>query len=181
MAQLSRRLRWIAPRLLIAGTIAFPVYLITSGLLAYLTAPYLLNSESAIQTYMGFYFWHPNLAGKVSNLRCFTNGKALDDYAYYCRFQLKPADVQQLVRKEKLAVGQLDEEGCEPPYLASPPGTYLNSFPQGRWWRPSKIELGEQAQCYSQRHTNTTELVYSPASQIAYLRHSDLDYVYFGE
>ncbi|MBD2099230.1 hypothetical protein H6F90_29640 [Trichocoleus sp. FACHB-591] len=181
MAQLSRHLRWIAPRLLIAGTIAFPVYLITSGLLAYLTAPYLLNSGSAIPTHIGFYLWYPHLAGKVSDLRCFSNGKALDDYAYYCRFQLKSADVQQLIRKEELAVGQLDEEECESPYLASPPDTYLISSPHRRWWRPSKAELGEQAQCYSQRHTNTTELVYSPVSQIAYLRHSDLDYVYFEE
>ncbi|WP_206756158.1 hypothetical protein [Trichocoleus sp. FACHB-591] len=169
MAQLSRRLFSIAPRLLLAGIIAGSYRFVAYTTLYMFAVPPLLNSGSAIPTYAGFYLWAPSLTGKVSNLQCVTRGEGPFNYGYYCRFKARPTDILQFVREKVLDSGGLAGNpdwiyGCNPAAIQSP---------EELWWKPSELGVGGQTRCYSTMGIWTDELAYSPVSQIAYIRSSD--------
>ncbi|MBD2119340.1 hypothetical protein [Trichocoleus sp. FACHB-262] len=174
MAQLSRRLFSIAPRLLLAGVIAGFCYLVFRiTLLSFVVLP-LLNSGNTTKIYIGFYLEHPSIVGKASNLRCVTDGfvsvDALDRYVYYCRFNMKPLNVKQFVKGKGLKFGKLAGtfgNECVPSHMDVP--INLDSSPARLWWNPEELEADSGVQCYS---IGTHELLYSPASQTAYMRDS---------
>ncbi|MBD1864790.1 MULTISPECIES: hypothetical protein [Trichocoleus] len=168
MTQLSRRLFFIVPRLLIA----LPVCLIAYGYLLWYVVPRLLKSDNTLQTYIGFYLQYPSILGQASNLRCVTDGfdDALDRHDY-CRFNVKPFSVRLLVRAEGLKFGKLahtSDNECDPSDIVEPMA--FEYSPSWYWWKPKELEADTRVQCYS---IGTHELAYSPASQTAYMRDSD--------
>lgn len=163
----------LSPRLLIACAVAVPLGFITYIVLFLFAVPHLLNSRSAIPTYTGFSIQYLGLIGKVSNLHCFTNGLSANGFRYYCRFKTRPSNIKPFARDMRLESGKLvyGANKCDPSDIGLNSALDIASYPE--WWKPSELEIGGQVQCYSTTSNDTIELVYSPVSQIAYLRDSD--------
>ncbi|MBD1863266.1 MULTISPECIES: hypothetical protein [Trichocoleus] len=178
MAKLSNRglHGFISLRILITCAIAVPLCFIAYLFLLVFAVPPLLNSGSAIPTYTGFYIQYLGRVGKVSNLRCFTNGFSGDSYEYYCRFKMNSSNIRQFARNLRLESGKLvaDYE-CDPSNIDSDSPPDIASYPERGWWKPEELEEGGRVQCYSKQFPTLDEIevVYSPVSQIAYIRHSD--------
>jgi len=89
---------------------------------------------------------------------------------------MNSSNIRQFARNLRLESGKLvaDYE-CDPSLIDidSPPN--LASYLERGWWKPSELEVGGQVQCYSKQFPtlDVIEVVYSPVSQIAYIRHSD--------
>ena len=188
MAKLSNQgLRgFFSLRLLVACATAVPLCFIAYIVLLVFAVPPLLNSGSAIPTYAGFYIQYLGRSGKVSNLRCFTNGLSVDGYGYYCRFKMNSSNIRQFARNLRLESGKLVasnlrvESGtlvadyeCDQSFYNIDSPLDISSYPERGWWKPLELEEGGQVQCYSKVSNYVIEVVYSPVSQIAYIRHSD--------
>jgi len=171
MAQLSRYLFAISPRLLIDSVVAVPLLIVGYECFSLFVAPPLSNLGDTVQANIGFYFHNPNLVRKVSNLQCRDNGAPLGDYSYYyCRFKTNSSNIRQFVREKKLESGAANFPGeCLPPYIDLP-SSYTKP-----WWRPSDLEGGGGEQCYFAKmlNGNTIELVYFATSQLAYMQETD--------
>jgi len=177
MAKLSNQgLRgFISIRLLIACAIAVPLCFIAYIVLFVFAVPPLLNSGSAIPTYAGFYIQYLGRIGRVSNLRCFSNGLSGDGYGYYCRFKMNSSNIRQFARGMRLEPGKLamDNYECDPLDIDADSPPDIDSYPERGWWKPSELEKRGQVQCYSKVSNDVIEVAYSPVSQIVYIRHSD--------
>lgn len=163
MAQLSKRLSFLAPRLLIVCVIVIPCGFIAYVLLITFAAPRLLNTQSVVPTYAGFYLQYPNLVGKVSNLQCVTNSRDRTDYAYshHCRFNVNSSNIEQFIRESQL----LNQDGeC---YSMDSPN--VGRYPPASW-EPSDVQEG--GECYTRKHDSML-LLYSPTNQLAYMQEND--------
>jgi hypothetical protein len=159
MARLSRRPFLIGVRLLIACFVAFPACFIVWLCLFYLAVPSLLKANNVIPNYIGFYIQYPRLVGRVNNLQCTADidGIVADGFYYFCRFNVKSANVEQFVRNMALSSGST----CNRLY---------EQAPEKPWWNPSEARGG---QCYFRNHADHMTLLYSPTNQLAYIIDSD--------
>ncbi|WP_206753898.1 hypothetical protein [Microcoleus sp. FACHB-1515] len=172
MARLLRHPGFIQPRLLIAFLVTFPTSCFVIWIcLFYLAVPYLLNSARIVPTYVGFHiqYPYPSLIGAVHNLRCRTNGLVADGFSYFCRFNVKPSNVEEFARQMELSpttsnhcIQLLSERGQQ----LSEPSWFL---PED-WWQPLDLVGG---QCYSGSHGDNVTLFYSSTGQLAYINDSD--------
>ncbi|MEP0874216.1 hypothetical protein NDA01_31475 [Trichocoleus desertorum AS-A10] len=172
MAQLSKRLFFVAPRLLIGcaivGSYCFHAYV----LLIASAVPRLLNTRSAVPTYAGFYMQYPNLIGKVSNLQCVTNDRDRTAYSYshQCRFNVNSSNIEQFIRESQL----LPQDEC---YSVGAP--HVGEYRPTASWEPSDVQEG--GECYVNREFREASkgfvdellLLYSPTSQLAYMQVHD--------
>jgi hypothetical protein len=139
------------------------------ALLIYAVVPRLLGSGSAFPTYLGFYLQYPSLVGKVSNLHCVTNNtnNAIDNYSYYCRFNVNSSNIKQFIRERQLPAQ--DFEACGDIDINE--STRVGQYSPTPTWEPSDLEVG--GQCYLREYNDLLLLVYSPKNQLAYIQESD--------
>ncbi|MBD2103939.1 hypothetical protein [Leptolyngbya sp. FACHB-261] len=156
-AKSSKRPFFIEPRTLIACFGALPACFAVYTCLYMFAVPYLLNSRSVVITYTGFYIQFPTLIGEVHNLRCQTSGAVVDGYEYFCRFNAEPSSIEQFVKEMKFTAGEYE---CGD----------LEQYPQEQWWKPTDIAGG---QCYLNSPAGHPILLYSPISQLAYIKDAD--------
>jgi hypothetical protein len=172
MANLSKRLFFIAPRLLIVCAIIVPSYFISHSLLIAFAVPRLLNTRSVIPTYAGFYIQYPNLVGKVSDLECVTNSRDRAAYAYshHCRFNVNLANIEQFIRESQL----LPHDEC---YSMSAP--HVGEYPPTVSWKPLDAQEGGKGYINNQfrgasgAFVDQLLLLYSPSNQLAYMQAND--------
>ncbi|MEP0873114.1 hypothetical protein NDA01_25455 [Trichocoleus desertorum AS-A10] len=153
-------------RFLIVCAIVVPYCFIAYFSLLRFAVPRLLNTRSAIPTYLGFYTQYPNLVGKVSNLQCVTNGQDADyGYSYYCRFNGNASNIYQFIWEKQLLAQDFEE--CSS--IDAPPN--MGEYSPAPSWEPSDLEVG--GECYvsgrlasGQFINDEVFLLYSPTNQL---------------